>query len=138
MNAEHMLFLVVLLFIMLFIIATGHAYYSYKKHIQDYKFFLQEYRQNGLYVDNISNVSENFGFAFYYLKIMFFIGLLKNKKMYVEKGMPVEKRCYDYMNNLPAEQIAWMWNWRVNFFVQAVFFIISISLGYIHSVIYTY
>ena len=39
MSAEHMLFPVVLFFIMLFIIATGYAYYSYKKHIQDYTIF---------------------------------------------------------------------------------------------------
>ena len=138
MSAEHMLFLVVLFFIMLFIIATGYAYYSYKKHIQDYTFFLQEYRRNGLYVDSISNVSENFGVAFYYLKIMFFIRLLKNKKMYVEKGKPVERRCYDYMKSLPEEQIAWMRSWRVNFFVQAVLFVTSVALVYIHSVIYNY
>lgn len=138
MSAEHMLFLVVLFFIMLFIIATGYAYYSYKKHIQDYTIFLQEYRRNGLYVDSISNVGENFGFAFYYLKIMFFIRLLKNKKMYVEKGKPVERRCYDYMKSLPEEQIAWMRSWRVNFFVQAVLFVTSVALVYIHSVIYNY
>ena len=66
MSAEHMLFLVVLFFIMLFIIATGYAYYSYKKHIQDYTIFFFFFRRNGGYVDSISNVCWDFRFAFAY------------------------------------------------------------------------
>ena len=138
MSAEYFLFLIVVLFVLLFVIATLYAYWLYKKHLNDYKIFFKQYRQSGLYIDSVSNVSSNFGFVLYYLKIAFFVRLLQDKKMYIEKGKLVDKECYEYMHNLPSEQTAWMWSWRRAHITQAFLFIISLMLGYLHSILYHY
>lgn len=138
MSTEHLLFSIVLLLGFLFIIATLQALYLYKKHLNDYKNFLKDYRQCGLYVDNISNLAENFGFTAYYLKITFFVRLLKNKKMYIAKGKPVNNACYEYMHNVPVEKKAWMWAWRKAFLIQGTLFFMTIAFGFLHSIIYNY
>lgn len=138
MSTEHILFSVALFFFFLFIVSTIYAYSIYRKHLSDYEFFIKEYRQHGYYIDSMTNLSANFGFAFYYLKVMYFVRLLKNRKMYIQKGMLIDKECYDYMQSLPKEKIEWMWRWRRAFIFQAVLFIVAIAFGYTHSLIYHY
>lgn len=138
MSAEYFLFLIVVVFVIFFFIATIYTYYLYKKHLNNYEDFFKQYRRNGLYIDSISNLSSDFGFVLYYLKIAFFVRLLQDKKMYVEKGKLVDKACYEYMHNLPKEKTAWMWSWRRAHFIQAFLFVISLVLGFLHSIFYHY
>ena len=138
MSNEDLFFFVALLFLFLSIVSIIFSYINYKKTLSDYESFLSEYRKNGLFVDSITNLTSNFGFILFYMKIMFFIRLLKNKKMYKKKNVLVEKRCYEYMQSIPHQKIKWMWVWRRNYFIQSTFLIITFSLLYAHSGIYNY
>lgn len=138
MSEEHLAFSVVILFAVLFLFSLVYSFFYYKKHLEDYNRFISEYRKQGLFVDSLTNLSENFGFMFFYLKIMFFIRLLKNKKINVVKNVSVDKRCYDYMQSMPEHEIKWMWKWRRNYFIQSALLCVTLFAAYIHSVIYSY
>ncbi|WP_147194908.1 hypothetical protein [Pantoea sp. CCBC3-3-1] len=138
MRAEHLAFLVVIAFAVLFAASLICSWVSYKKNLRNYERFLKKYREQGLFVDSITKVSEHLGFLFFYLKIAFFVRLLKNKKIYAAKGVLVDERCYRYIQSRPAEEVKWMWEWRRNYFIQSTLLCITLISCFIHSVVYNY
>ncbi|WP_345830305.1 hypothetical protein AAGR22_03505 [Erwinia sp. HDF1-3R] len=138
MSTEYLFFSIVLFLFLISISATIVSYFSYKKNLSRYEFFLENYQQAGLFVDTVTTLASNPGFVFFYFKIVFFIRLLRRKKMYSKKGVLVDERCYHYMQSLPKNEIAWMWKGRRNYFIQSSFFIMAMLMAYIHSVIYHY
>ncbi|QEW33712.1 hypothetical protein D0N50_19395 [Erwinia billingiae] len=138
MSTEHKYFMVVIFFVVLFIISTLVSWISYRRNLSKYKIFLEGYQKSGLFIDSITKFSLNFGFIFYYFKIVFFIRLLKNKKMYATKAQLVDKECYDYMHSFSYSEIKWMWEWRRNYLIQSSFLTIALLLAYIHSIVFNY
>lgn len=138
MSTDHKYFMVVIFFVVLFFVSTSISYISYRRNLSKYKFFLDNYKRSSLFIDSITKLSENFGFVFFYFKIVFFIRLLKNKKMYATKGVLVDQACYEYMLSFNSSEIKWMWEWRRNYLIQSAFLAMALLSAYIHSVVFNY
>lgn len=70
--------------------------------------------------------------------MVFFIRLLKNKKMYATKGVLVDQACYEYMLSFNPSEIKWMWEWRRNYLIQSEFLAMALLSAYIHCVVFNY
>lgn len=138
MSADHKYFMVVIFFVVLFFVSTFISYVSYRRNLSKYKYFLESYQKNALFIDSITKLSAHFGFVFFYFKIAFFIRLLKNKKMYATKGVLVNQACYDFMHSFNPCEIKWMWEWRRNYQIQSAFLVMALLSAYIHSVVFNY
>lgn len=138
MSTDHKYFMVVIFFVVLFFLSTSISYASYRRNLSKYKFFLDNYKRSSLFIDSITKLSENLGFVFFYFKIVFFIRLLKNKKMYATKGVLVDQACYEYMLSFNPSEIKWMWEWRRNYLIQSAFLAMALLSAYIHSVVFNY
>jgi hypothetical protein len=130
--------MVVIFFVVLFFVSTSISYISYRRNLSKYKFFLDNYKRSSLFINSITKLSENLGFVFFYFKIVFFIRLLKNKKMYATKGVLVDQACYEYMLSFNPSEIKWMWEWRRNYLIQSAFLAMALLSAYIHSVVFNY
>lgn len=138
MNTDHKYFMVVIFFVVLFFVSTFISYVSYRRNLSKYKYFLESYQKNALFIDSITKFSAHFGFVFFYFKVVFFIRLLKNKKMYATKGVLVDQACYEYMLLFNPSEIKWMWEWRRNYQIQSAFLVMALLSAYIHSVVFNY
>ncbi|MEJ5114962.1 hypothetical protein [Erwinia billingiae] len=138
MSTDHKYFMVVIFFVVLFFVSTSISYISYRRNLSKYKFFLDNYKRSSLFINSITKLSENLGFVFFYFKIVFFIRLLKNKKMYATKGVLVDQACYEYMLSFNPSEIKWMWEWRRNYLIQSAFLAMALLSAYIHSVVFNY
>lgn len=138
MSTDHKYFMVVIFFVVLFFVSTFISYVSYRRNLSKYNCFLDDYQKSSLFIDSITKLSKNFGFVFFYFKIVFFIRLLKNKKMYATKGVLVDQSCYEFMHSFNPSEIKWMWEWRRNYLIQSAFLAMALLSAYIHSVVFNY
>lgn len=99
MSTDHKYFMVFIFFVILFFVSTSISYVSYCRNLSKYKLFLDNYKKSSLFIDSITKLSENLGFVYFYFKMVFFIRLLKNKKMYAIKGVLVDQAFF-IINNI--------------------------------------
>lgn len=138
MSNERFYFCIVILFVLLSVFSTIFSYVEYRKHLPKYERLLASYRQTGLFLDTATNFSSNFGFILYYMKVMFFIRLLKDRKMYKSKGVLVGRECYNFLQSISYDEIKWIWIWRRNYLIQSFLMALTMILAYAHSIIYNW
>ncbi|MEB7538680.1 hypothetical protein NGC37_10180 [Pantoea anthophila] len=97
------------LFLSALVIAM-HIYAAcyFKAHQVAYQDFIDRYQKAGLQLDLTTKFANNLGFYANYQKIAFFMNLRKGRKMRFSQTEKVSIRAYDFVQQQPQENVAWM------------------------------
>lgn len=87
-----------------------HAYaaWFFKRNQKSYQNFISLYQNAGLQLDLTTKVANHLGFYANYQKIAFFMNLRKGQKMRFSKMENVSVKAYDFVQQQPKEDMAWM------------------------------
>jgi len=97
------------LFLSALVIAM-HIYAAcyFKAHQVAYQDFIDRYQKAGLQLDLTTKFANNLGFYANYQKVAFFMNLRKGRKMRFSQTENVSIRAYDFVQQQPQENVAWM------------------------------
>ncbi|MDN8600563.1 MULTISPECIES: hypothetical protein [Citrobacter] len=103
----------------------------FRKHENDYKLLLSEYRQRGYDLDLMTNYASFFGSLANYQKIIWFVRLRKGVKMKFSKDRNVQVEAYQFVQSLPEERISWILKLHRRYKAQALLFTLWLLTGII-------
>lgn len=129
MNLENVLLFAIIILFFIGIIMDVLSSRLFKKHQDDYKKLLSDYRRTGFDLDLTTNYATYFGSLANYQKIIWFVRLYNGVKMKFTKDRYVQDEAYQFIQSLPEERIGWILKLHRRYKLQAVIFALWIILG---------
>ncbi|WEF30328.1 hypothetical protein PYR66_11840 [Klebsiella aerogenes] len=131
MKLEILLLVLVVILFFIVVIMDFLSSRFFKKHESDYNRLLSEYRQKGYDLDLMTNYASFFGSLANYQKIIWFVRLRKGVKIKFTSDRYVQNEAYQYIQNLPGEEIDWILKLHRRYIIQALIFTLWIVIGLI-------